>query len=266
MGKLYRSVLTSIAKCIFRKPEFEYEEPLPEGEPVVFTANHSAAEGPVISTLYYPAPLRPWTIAQILDKSTAAGFVFYDFFAGAIKKCQSFWRGLSHMVASFLRPLLLEVGGIPVYHDKRITETLNNTLAALERGTNIIVFPECPTKFSDYINDFYGGFAKLGELYFKNTGKCLKFYPTYIANSIRKVMVGKPVEYEPDVLGTMQRKRIAETLRDRTELLAEKLPPHKVTPFLTEDWYKAYGHYWEENRMLEYWNLSKTEFNKHAKA
>ena len=63
MGKLYETLAKKLAKCIFRKPEFIYEEPLPDDEPVIFTANHAAANGPVITTLYYPQPLRPWSIA-----------------------------------------------------------------------------------------------------------------------------------------------------------------------------------------------------------
>lgn len=263
---LYQSIIKLIAKAIFRKPEFVYEEPLPDDdEPVVFTANHSAADGPVITTLYFPKPCRPWSISQILDKRTAAGFIFYDFFAGAVKKGKFFWRCLSHLLACLLRPILQAANGIPVYHDKRIVQTFTESVEALEKGTNIVVFPECPEKFTDHINDFYGGFAKLGELYYNRTGKKLKFYPTYVARSLKKVMVGKPVEYDPSVNGTVQRKQIAVILRDRTEALAASLPKHKVTPFLTKEWYTAYGHFWEEKRMYDYWNLSQADYNRKNK-
>ena len=262
---LYQRLAKALAKCIFRKPKFVYEEPLVEGEPVLFTANHSAADGPVITTLYYPQPSRPWSVAQVLDKKTAAGFIYYDFFAGEIKKCKLFWRALAHLVAWLLRPLLLAADGLPVYHDKHMVDTLRESVDTLLAGKNLIVFPECPEKFTEHINDFYSGFAKIGELYYKETGKKLKFYPTYIARSVKTVMIGKPVEYSPEENSTSWRKQISETLRDRTEALAASLPPHKVTPFLTNEWYKAYGHYWTENRMNDYWNLSETEFHKKKK-
>lgn len=246
-----------LARIIFRKPEFVFEEPLPKDEAVVFTANHSGAYGPVNAALYFPTPCRPWTIAQILDKKSAADFVFYDFFAATTKKCKFFWRILSHIVAFLLRPLLLATEGIPVYHDRRITETFAKSIDALKSGSNLVVFPECPEKFSPHINEFYGGFAKLGLLYYKETGKKLKFYPTYVAHPLKKVLVGKPVEFDPEKPATLQRKQIAEELRDRTEKLALSLPEHSVHPFLTDEWYEAFGQYWEENRMLEYWQLSE---------
>lgn len=262
MGKIYEKFMTVIAKCIFPKPEFVFEEPLEEGEAVIFTANHAQAIGPVITTLYFPKPIRPWSVAQILDKKTAAGFIFYDFFAGANKKCKWFWHFLSHVVSVFLRPLLRAANGISVYHDKRLASTLTESVDALAAGTNLVIFPECPEKFSEHINDFYGGFVKLGELYHQKTGKNLKFYPTYIAKPLRKVLVGKPIEYSPDKRGSSYRKQLAAELRDRTEQLASSLPPHKVTPFLTEEWYAAYGHYWDEGRMLDYWNLCQADLAK----
>ena len=263
---VYAHFVKVLARIIFKKPEFVFEEPLPKDEAVVFTANHSGAYGPVNAALYFPTPCRPWTIAQILDKKSAADFVFYDFFAATTKKCKFFWRALSHLVAFLLRPLLLATDGIPVYHDRRITETFAKSIDALKSGSSIVVFPECPEKFSSHINEFYGGFAKLGLLYYKETGKKLKFYPTYVAHPLKKVLVGKPVEYDPEKPATLGRKQIAEELRDRTEKLALSLPDHSVRPFLTEDWYEAFGQYWKENRMLEYWQLSEKTDSKKTKS
>ena len=259
MGKIYQGFMRMIARCIFRKPEFVYEEPPKEGEAVVFTANHSQADGPAITTLYFPQPLRPWSIAQVLDKKTSAGFIYHDEFAGEHRKHKWFWKMLAYPTSWLLRPLLLAVGCIPVYHDRRVSQTLDISLDALTGGSSLMIFPECPEPFSEHVNDFYGGFVKIGELYYKKTGKNLKFYPCYIVKSLRKVLVGKPIEYTPDVRGSSARKQFAESLRDKTEQLALSLPPHKVPPFMTKEWYEAYGHYWTENRMLEYWNLSQTD-------
>ncbi|MCM1305895.1 MAG: hypothetical protein NC037_00255 [Bacteroides sp.] len=263
--RYYKGFAAAIAYKIFPQPEVIFEEPIPDGETVVFTANHSGAYGPVNATLYFPHPSRPWTVAEILDKKLSADFIFYDFFAGAGKKCKFFWHVLSHLVAVLLRPLLLRAGGIPVYHDRRVTKTFEDSVAALKGGEHVVIFPECPERFSEHINDFYGGFAKLGLLYYKETGKNLKFYPTYIAHPLKKILVGKPVEFNPDDLGAQGRKQITEQLRDRTEELAKSLPPHKVQPFLTEEWYRAYEKYWKEGRMLDYWQLCEKRGKKRKK-
>ena len=252
--KYYRGFWAFLAYRLFPQPEIIYEEPLPEGEAVVFTGNHSGAQGPVNAALYFPHRSRPWVVAEVLDKKTAANYIFYDFFTGPVKKHRFSWRVLSHIVSFLLRPLLYRAGSIPVYHDRRIMQTFDESIKALESGEHIVVFPECPEKFSEHINDYYGGFAKIGQLYYKETGKKLKFYPTYIAHPLGKVLVGKPIEFDPEG-GAQNRKLITEYLRDKTEDLANTLPPHKVQPFLTDEWYQAYGHYWTEGRMAEYWQL-----------
>lgn len=259
--RYYKGFWASIAYRLFPQSEIVFEEAISEGEAVVFTANHSGAYGPVNAALYFPHRSRPWIVAEVLDKKTAANYIFYDFFTGTVKKCKFFWHILSHIVSFLLRPLLIRAGGIAVYHDRRIMQTFEESIKALQNGENIVVFPECPEKFSEHINDYYGGFAKIGQLYYRETGRKLKFYPTYIAHPLGKILVGKPIEFDPDS-GAQSRKQITEYLRNKTEDLANTLPPHTVHPFLTEDWYEAYESYWKEGRMLEYWQLCE----KHKKS
>ena len=90
--RYYKGFWAFLAYRIFPQPEIVYEEPIPEGEAVVFTANHSGANGPVNAALYFPHRSRPWIVSEVLDKKTAASYIFYDFFTGPVKKHKFCWR------------------------------------------------------------------------------------------------------------------------------------------------------------------------------
>jgi hypothetical protein len=244
--------MTFVSKFIFRKPEIIFEEPITD-EPAVFLSNHSATNGPAFMSLYFPVKHKTWIIGYVLDKKKSANFEFHDFFFARGRKCKWFWRLLSHIVAPVLRPLLRNADPIPVYHDARLATTFRESLKTLGDGKSLVIFPERPKRFSEYISNLYSGFAELGALYYTDCGKKLKFYPVYVAHKLRKIMVGKPIEYDPSVRGKIQRETVSDYIRDNIDRLARSLPPHKSTPFLTPVWYKAYGEY-EENTAA-YWKL-----------
>lgn len=250
---LYHKAATALAKLIFKKSEIIYEEKPREGEKSVFLCNHSAAHGPAQMTLWFDVPHKTWLINYVIDKKKNANFVFHDFFFGRSKKCKPFWRVLSKIVAVFLRPLLLSSNPIPVYHDSKIMGTFKESMEALDNGQSLVIFPECPTKFSEFICNLYSGFADIGRMYYAKTGEKIKFYPTYVAHPLNKILVGKPIEYNPEIQPKKQRDEIANYVRDNIDRMARTLPPHKPTPFLPEEWYKYYGAC--EKDMAEYWKL-----------
>lgn len=250
---LYTKLCTLIAKCIFKKSSVSYEIPPEEGETAVYLCNHSGAFGPANMTLWFDKPHMTWLINYTLNKKKNANFVYHDFFFGRSRKCKPFWRALSKIVAVFLRPLLLDSKPIPVYHDMRITSTFDKSLNALQNGENIVIFPECPTKYSEFINDIYSGFADLGRTYANQTGKALKFYPVYVAHPLHKILIGKPISYNTAIPPKLQRDDIAKYVRDNIDRMARSLPPHKPAPFLPQIWYDYYGEY--ENDVASYWKL-----------
>jgi hypothetical protein len=67
-------------------------------------------------------------------------------------------------------------------------------------GQSLLIFPEDPTQAVDEqckMTPFLKGFARLGELYFEQTQKILKFYPIAVHPDLRKVKLGKPISYNP---------------------------------------------------------------------
>lgn len=254
----YFRCLEPIAKLIFKRSKTLTKVPLPD-EPAVYLCNHSAANGPALMTLYFEKPHKTWMISYALDKKQGANFFFHDALFARGRKCQWFWRMLSHIIAGVVRPLLRTSDPILVYHDRRITDTFRESVEALERGESILIFPESPTRYTEYVHTFYNGFADVARLYYLKTGKCLRFYPVYISKELRTISVGEPIAYDPELPPREARVAIAEYAQAAVDALARELPPHKPVPFLPEAWYQRYGEY--EKDVAAYWKLFEQNGN-----
>ncbi len=236
---------------VARKPQSLFEEKPEEGECGVYLANHSRVFGPVNMYLYFDRPKKIWLIHYILDKTKIANFLFIDSFSGNARKCKKFWRLLSGVAGKLMHPLVSQADGIPVYHGEECQKTMRETVEALDAGKNIVIFPESPRKYSQYINELYTGFADIGRIYYEHTGKKLKFYPTYVNSEIRTIYYGKPTEYNPENEPEAEKKRISEYARDGIDRLASSAPNHSPVPFYTQEWYDTQGHHIEH--MSGYW-------------
>lgn len=248
----YQKAALAVARLVFPRAKVKNETPA-EDEPAVYLCNHSGAIGPALMTLYFEKPHKTWLINYVLNKEKNANFVFHDFFFCRSKKHPKPWRLLSRLVAFLLRPLLYLSDPIPVYHDKNMLTTFKESVDALQGGQSLVIFPECPEKHSEFVNDLYAGFADLGRTYYALTKKRLKFYPVYAEKANRAICIGAPIAFDPALPAHEQRIVIKDFVRDNIDRLARTLPEHKPVPFLPEVWYEYYGEY--RDNMLEYWKL-----------
>ncbi len=243
-----------LARIIFPRPKFRYEEELSFDEPYVYVSNHAEAIGPVYTKLYFPEPKTMWLINYIMKKGeTSEKFIYHDFFHATGKKNQGWWKFMAKLLSKLLVPLFRSVPHIEVYHDARMVDTFRQSVEALEKGNSLVIFPECPTRHAPMLNDFYHGFADLGRMYYNATGKILKFVPVYLCDDLKIVSVGKPIEYDINTPARKQREQLSDALRDSIVKLANALPKHTYRTFLSEDWYEHYGQYVENP--AEYWKL-----------
>ena len=250
---LYLKIFDFLARRIFPEAKTVYTGENTD-EPAVYLCNHSAAIGPALMTLYFKKPHRTWMISYVFDKKKNANYFAHDGFFIRSKKCKWFWKILSKITVTLLRPLLFIGNPILVYHDRRIIDTLRESLDALvEEKTSLVIFPESPKRFSPYVSTVYDGFADIGRMYYHATGKRLKFFPVYAEKQNRVIRVGEPITYDPDLPPKEQRRRIADYIQNGIDKLARELPEHKPTPFMADVWYEYYGEY--ENNVAEYWKL-----------
>ena len=198
--------------------------------PSVFVCNHGIIYGPVAAVIYMPTYFRPWIDKKMLDVDLATEEMYSRFmyrvplFGEKFKKRLANW--LAHPVVwamNSFNPIGVERDNI-----RNVMTTFNDTIKALKESDNILLFPERPAKkvvsgketvvhSTDNVGTLFKGFAKLGNMYWKETGKCLAFYPIYADKERHTFTIGEAVVYEPNNNVNDERDRIAEELKRMME-------------------------------------------------
>ena len=197
MRWVYR-VLYPYFHCRVKLPE-ELKE---SGEPVVFIANHYNVFGPVSFILSMPVVAHAWINTELVQPEKAA-----EAFRPGLTRLLPFVRGqaqdrLCAKVGNLACRVLHRFGVIPVdrNHPSTLISTMRESIRSLEAGNNLVIFPE--TGLPEYsltsVTPFFSGFATLGRLYYRKTGKALKFCPCYIDEQHHLIRLGDCVSWNPE--------------------------------------------------------------------
>lgn len=188
-------------------------EKIQEGEPAAFICNHCAIFGPISAVMYLPIKFRPWINNAMLDKESAK-ITMSKTYEG---KCKFLGRRIKKAFLSWLAGLVAKTlnsfDPIPVIRgvDKRMHNTFDDSVQTLKSGVNLLIFPEKPELRYDKnsYTHLYVGFSKFASLYYKETGKCLKFYPVFTNQKKHTISIAEPVCYNPNNEEREERFRIA---------------------------------------------------------
>ena len=205
-------------------------ENLPD-EPVVAVGNHAQMNGPISSVLYYPRPGRTWCAGQMMHLREVPAYAYQDFWSGKPGYIRWFYKVLSYLIAPLCVCIFNHAPTIGVYRDGRIINTFKQTVNALKSGEDVVIFPECYDEHNHIVHAFQENFTDVAKLYYKQTGKALPFVPIYICPALKKIVIGKPVYYDPTIPIATQRHDLCVQLMDSITALAESLPEHRVVPY-----------------------------------
>lgn len=226
-------LIKACAKPFIKKSETIFEVPIDRNEPVVFVSNHAMQYGPINMLYSFPYQnYRPWTTFKLCFFKYVPKHIMTDM----LSQTKGIVRVLSKIVAFLLTPAIVyffrAIESVPVYTAPQILTTFKKSIETLKEGKDLFIFPESPMvdETCHYCQKFHTGFTAFVDEYYRETGRKLKFYPMYVCQEHHKIMVGKPVEYNPDsnMLKKEQMRYMAEELHQRIEDLAAKLPPHKM--------------------------------------
>ncbi len=260
MGKYYFNFVKKIARKIYKKREVVFEEPLTEPlEDCVFVSNHSGIMGPVVSTLYLNCPNKIWMTDVLLNKKTSANYCYHDFLFGRSQKHKKLMRVKAFFMSRLFRPLFVKNDQLIFVHKDglKIKETFKQSISALEEKNNLVIFPESHKRYKKFVHKFNEGFVDLARFYYAKTQKCLTFFPMYIGDKLATINVGKPIVYNPNNEKLKERERLVTYLNDSIEDIAEKLPNHKVIPYVPQVFYDYYGEF--ENDEMGYLNFANSK-------
>jgi len=221
--------LQSIAKSFTTKYTFDIKEELKK-DGCIIISNHAQMGGPLAYQLYYPRKKKIWCIGEMFDKKEFPDYAMKDFWPNK-KKSRWFYKGLSKTLAPLSQYIFKYTDTIPVYKDTRYYTTAKQSIKAMTEGNDIIIMPEEHVPFNNIVNEFLQNFVSVAQLYHAKTKKTVYFYPNYVAPKCKKVIIGTPIEFNPDNDFNMEKKRICEYLKEEITKLAYTLPPHTVVPY-----------------------------------
>ncbi len=168
----------------------------------ILVANHFAKRGPMAYELYLPTYYRPWGAYQMLGSYKMRFHYLRDVFYmqkrgfGVVRASvlATFEAVFSMMIYRGMRVL-------PSYPDARFAKTVHQSIATLEAGMSVLVFPEDSSDgYHDILTSFHPGFVALAEHYLRKNGEDLPVYPIYYNEKERQLIIGPP-SYVGKLLG-----------------------------------------------------------------
>ena len=179
-------------------------------EPVVFIGNHYNVFGPVSFILSMPVVARAWINVELVQEDTA-GEALHSGMAKLLPFLGEKPRNwLCARIAHMGCGTLARLGVIPVDRNRPSTliSTMRQSLQALQEGQNLVIFPEVglPEYSLTSVTPFYSGFATLGRLYYRKTGRTLRFCPCYIDEQHHQIRIFFRQRY-PRVFKTLEKRR-----------------------------------------------------------
>lgn len=224
----YKLVL-AFFKGRVNKGTIEYLEPLEPGN--IMIVNHAQMWAPIYFEIKIPHK-RFWCTQEVLHYKGCGDYCYKDWWSKKPAIFRPFFWLVAHLFVQPLAPKLFRCADtLPVYRDIRLRDTFKYSLESLEAGYTNIITPETHIEGNGIVNSFLPNFVDIARLYYKKSGKCLKFYPTYLTPVLNKIVVGHPITYNPEADFKQEKERIVTELEHAIYELAMTLPEHKVVPY-----------------------------------
>ena len=214
MGRRFYKCAAGLIRFFSHRMKTEWEVPF-EDRPCVFVVNHVGAIGPVDMMAKFPLrdKCHPWINNGMMEPKEVPVYVRQDYWwkPGCFFE-PVLTRTVPYIAAAILPPILKSVPNIPVYHDQRIMLTLRQSVRTLQKDDYLIVFPEQPSGWLSHHNQINTAWLRLGEIWYRSSGRALKLYPVHIDTKKHLFRVSAPVWYDPARRFTEQEKELGEKL------------------------------------------------------
>ena len=185
----------------------------PEG-PTVYVCSHGNLAGPLATQCWLPFATRPWVLHVFLERESCRrqyrDFTFTQRFAMPRPAAAA----LAWAASGYVSALVRAVGAVPVYRGSvRIKETFRQTVAALQAGDSVAVFPDVDyTDRSGDMGEMYDGFLLIDRFWRKVSEEPLAFVPLRMDKAARRIAAGKPVYFDRAADRRQETVRVREAL------------------------------------------------------
>jgi len=195
--KFWFKALKKIMKMRYKKPQFFYLDNKKDfGNGAIILSNHEGTDAPMSLEIYCDSPIRFWGAHEM-----NSGLVqLYKYQTRVYYHEKKHWNihlaRLFCLIASPLTNMFYKgLNLISTYKDSRFRKTLKESLEALQKGENIVIFPEnSENGYLAELEGFYAGFVLLAEMSEKN-GMDVPIYVTYFRKKDKRYIIDKPILY-----------------------------------------------------------------------
>ncbi len=201
------------------------------GEGCIIAGNHTQLHGPIACELFFPDDCYTWCASQMMKLKEVPAYAYQDFWSQKPKYLRPFFKLASYIIAPLSVLVFNNARTIAVYRDKRILSTFRESVAMLQKGRSVVIFPEQDIGHNHIVNDFQVGFVDVARLYYRRTGKELFFVPLYIAPRLKKMYLCRPIKFSAGTPIEEERRRICDYLMNEITDIACSLPEHVVVPY-----------------------------------
>jgi len=223
-------IIKGLIRLFYPKITVEGVENLPD-EASVIVGNHCQMNGPICCELYFPINRYTWCAGEMMHAREVPAYAYQDFWSQKPARSRWFYKILAHLITPISVCVFNNAQTIGVYHDGRILSTFKNTVARLQEGASVVIFPEHDVKYNQILYEFQDKFIDVAKLYYKRTGTELNFVPLYIAPKLKKMYIGKPIRFCAANPIDEERRRICDYLMHEITKIAVAQPVHTVVPY-----------------------------------
>lgn len=219
--KWWFRVLKKIMKIRYKKPTFIYlGEEISTGGLIL--SNHEGTDAPMSFEIYSGKPVRFWGAYEMNSGLKKMYKYQSEVYFHQKKHWKLFPAKLFCLIASPLTNMFYKgLDLISTYPDTRFIKTMRQSIEAIKRGENLVVFPEkSDNGYQDVLDGFYGGFVFFAD-YCKKNGIDLPIYISYYNKKDRIYLVDSPVYYSELCKNGETREQIAKRLCDRCNEIGE---------------------------------------------
>ena len=209
MGMLY-TVLRGAIRAFSPDMTTEWAQPF-DGAPSVFCPNHAGVFGPIDICAHFPLrdQCHPWYNAGMATPKEVPAYVRQDYWWRPGCKLEPLYNAtLPYLAAVLIPPILKSTPGVPVYHDARVLKTFRQSVEHLRAGEHLVIFPQQPSGYKSHHMWINKGFLQIAPMAYRSLGLALKFYPVHIDHQKRRISVGEPVAFDPNVKLKDQEQRL----------------------------------------------------------
>ena len=210
-------------KLVTRKPKFRFLGKAfdPADEPFLLLSNHVGAKGPLLLELYLDLPFRFWGSHEITEGTRSVYRYLADvYFHQKIHLSKGLSKFIAFFVCPFMNVFCKGIRLIPTFTDARFKRTISKSVAVMQGGQNLVIFPEDSSDgYHDVLTSFLPGFAYLANTLLKK-GQDVLIYCAYYRKKERTFVVDAPIRFSELCGERFDKLQLAKRMCDKTNGLA----------------------------------------------